>query len=150
MVAIGSSFDLGPTSFHTAAERLARTLHERTAEYRTDATIDLTMVDALLKTEGPAAASEALDDHACSLDALVADLHLALAEATVERDAEAILETARSGVEPPSGLVQRLRATVLGVAGAITLLATVVIVPFRILGAEAFTPRRARRPASLK
>src|SRR5688572_32211678 len=92
MAAIGT--DLGPTPSDGAAERLARTLHERTAEYRTDATIDLTMVEALLKVEGPEAASEALDGHASSLGALVADLHAALAEATVERDAEAILTTA--------------------------------------------------------
>lgn len=98
--------------------RLAETLHQRTSEYRTDATVDLTMIDALLEHEGPAAARTALDGHAAALEALLENLHAAVAQAAAEREVQEILA-------PPAPLPtmrERVKAHVSSIAGAAAVL----------------------------
>lgn len=112
----------------TAQARLSDALRDRSEAYRSDASMDLTIVEALLKLDEPEAAARTLDDHRASLQALARDLQVAVADAAVEREAERVFETyapepARA-VEPEGGL--RRRALALTGAAA---LALVLVLP---------------------
>ena len=121
--AAGASVVLRPESDDLAVRKLAETLHRRTSEYRTDATVDLTMIDALLEHEGPAAARTALDGHAAALESLLENLHAAVAQAAAEREVQELLDAPSPRIPT---LRQRFRASVSSMAGAAALLLALV------------------------
>lgn len=97
---------------HAARSRLEDALRDRAGAYRTDASVDLTLVDALLRMGQPEAAARTLDDHRASLRAMVHDLQAAVADAAVERDVERVCWTAaaQGRFVPRGGLKQRVLA----------------------------------------
>ena len=129
-----------------AAQRLAEALQRRTAQYRTDASVDLTLINALLDHDGPAAARAALADHSASLDALLTDLRSAVAQAAVEREAEQVVaEAQRRIAEPaPRPLVQRIRRQLVSVAGAAALVAALLAPSTRLDGRDAVLTAQQR------
>ena len=102
----------------TAQARLSGALRDRSEAYRQDATVDLTIVEALLKLDEPEAAARTLDDHRASLQALHRDLQVAVADAAVEREAERLWETCAAGHEIASQPEGGLRRRVLALTGA--------------------------------
>lgn len=102
----------------TAQARLSGALRDRSDAYRQDATVDLTIVEALLKIDEPEAAARTLDDHRASLQALARDLQVAVADAAVEREAERVWETCAADFAPAPQPESGLRRRVLAVTGA--------------------------------
>src|SRR5687767_14952696 len=77
-----------------AQARLSGALRDRADAYRGDAVVDLTLVEVLLRMDEAEAAVRALDDHRASLKAMARDLQVAVADAAVEREAEAVCDAA--------------------------------------------------------
>ena len=111
-----------------ARARLSEALRDRAEAYRTDATVDLTIVEALLKLDEPEAAARTLDDHRASLQAMVRDLQVAVADAAVEREAERVWEACASSMDAPtSGGMGGLRRRALTFAGAAAVVLALVL-----------------------
>lgn len=109
-----------------AQARLSDALHDRAEAYRQDATLDLTILEALLKLDEPEAAVRQLDNHRAVLAAMARDLQVVVADAAVEREAERVCEASAAAVADvavvaePVGL--RRRALALTSAAAVALL----------------------------
>lgn len=117
-----------------AQARLSEALRDRTQTYRQDASVDLTMLGALLRLDHPEAAAKALDDHRASLRAMAHDLQVAVADAAVEREAERVCSAvAQAEVHRP--LVSNVRRRVLAVTGAAAVVLALVLPTAR------FSPR---------
>lgn len=117
-----------PRPSDTASRRLAASLHHNTAQYRAATTADLTIVDTLLRMDDPAAASRALAGSTAALESLMNQLRTAVAEATVEREAESVLDAvvldARVPAPAPRGwrVARSLAGAVAAAAMAVALL----------------------------
>lgn len=102
-----------------AQARLSDALRDRASSYRHDATVDLTLVEALLKLDEPEAAARTIDDHRALLQAMARDLQVAVADATVEREAERVVTASASRASLPAEPVRLgLRRRVLIITGA--------------------------------
>lgn len=100
-----------------AAARLSDALRERARTYQQDASVDLTMLEALLRLDCPEAAAKTLDDHRASLQAMVRDLQVAVADAAVEREAELVCSAAEQ-LQAPILEAGPVRRRLLAAAGA--------------------------------
>lgn len=117
-----------------AQARLSEALRDRAQTYRQDASVDLTMLDALLRLDHPEAAARALDDHRASLLAMAHDLQVAVADAAVEREAERVCSAVQQAqVHRP--LVSTVRRRALAVTGAAAVVLALVLPTAR------FSPR---------
>lgn len=117
-----------------AQQRLSGVLRDKAQAYHADATVDLTIMEALLRLDEPEAAAKALADHRETLRAMAADLQLAVADAAVEREAEQLCHTAASQLPAPRRRTG-LRSRVLAGAGAAALAVALILPTGR------FTPR---------
>ena len=88
-----------------AAQRLSGNLRERADRYRHDASVDLTLLDALVRMDELEAAADTLEGHRQSLQALALDLQLAVADAAEERDAATSSPATAPG---PAGFRRRM------------------------------------------
>ncbi|MPZ72142.1 MAG: hypothetical protein GEU74_02750 [Nitriliruptorales bacterium] len=105
-----------------ARARLSGALRERAGAYRHDAAVDLTIVEALLRLDEPEAAARHLDGHRASLHAMARDLQVAVADATLEREAERVyLACAETPGPRRTRCTRRRRAFALTGAAAVAL-----------------------------
>lgn len=110
-----------------AQARLSHALHDRAEAYRQDATLDLTILEALLKLDEPEAAARQVDNHRAVLAAMARDLQVVVADAAVEREAERVCEAssaadaAVAAVAEPVGLRRRMLALTSAAAVALLL-----------------------------
>ena len=116
----------GSPPSRVAQERLSAALRERAEAYRHGASVDLTLVEALVKFDEPEAAARTLDDHRASLAAMARDLQVVVADAAVEREAERVWEAcaaAEAGPRAePGGLRRRLLTLTSAAAMALVML----------------------------
>lgn len=132
-----------------AQARLSGALRDRAEAYRSDASVDLTLVEVLLRMDEAEAAVRALDDHRASLHAMARDLQVVVADAAVEREAEAVCDAvARQLQAPPSPPARTgLRRGVLAFAGAAAIMATLVLPSARISPRTTLTSVEGRSAA---
>ena len=105
----------------TAQERLEDALRDSADAYRADATVDLALVDVLVRMDRLEAAAQTLDDHRASLQAMAHDLQVVVADAAVEREAEHVYDVCLRQLRPdvPMDLpMARLRRRALALSGA--------------------------------
>lgn len=133
-----SRLDRTPPSA-TAQARLSDALRDRADAYRQDASIDLTMVEALLRVDEPEAAARTIDDHRQVLLAMAHDLQVAVADAAVEREAEAVCEAAQTTLPqvhtapvPLRAPAGGLRRRVLTLAGAAAVVVALILPQARL------------------
>lgn len=116
-----------------AQARLSGALRDRAEAYRQDASIDLTIVEALLRVDEPEAAARTIDGQRQALLAMARDLQVAVADAAVEREAEAVCDAAQSSLTPavrtPAG---GLRRRVLALAGAAAVVVALIVPQARL------------------
>ena len=116
-----------------AQSRLSDALRGRAEAYRYDAAVDLTLVDALLRMDQPEAAAKQIDNHRASLQAMARDLQVVVADAAVEREAEAVYQACADAlvrrVEPQPSLGRR----VLAMAGAAAVMLALLLPTGRIV-----------------
>ena len=120
----GDGGDRAPSA--AAQARLSEALRGRAQSYRQDASVDLTMLEALLRLDHPEAAAKALDDHRASLAAMAQDLQIAVAHAAVEREAELVC-SAVDQTAAPRPLAGNVRRRVLAVTGAAAVVLALVL-----------------------
>lgn len=128
-----SSPDRAPSA--AAQARLSGALRDRADAYRQDASIDLTMVEALLRVDEPEAAARTIDGHREALLAMARDLQVAVADAAVEREAEAVCEAAHTSLSRaplPVRASVGLRRRVLTLAGAAAVVVALVLPQARV------------------
>lgn len=119
-----------------AQARLSGALRDRADAYRQDASLDLTILEALIRLDEAEAAVRTLDNHRASLHAMARDLQVVVADAAVEREAESVCEAiAGELTPPPARTATGLRKRVLALTGA----AAVVVA--LVLPAARFSPR---------
>lgn len=119
-----------------AQARLSGALRDRADAYRQDASIDLTIVEALLRLDEAEAAAKTLDEHRASLHAMARDLQVAVADAAVEREAEFVCEAVAEELRLPlPRAATGLRRRVLAVTGAAAVVVALVLPTAR------FSPR---------
>lgn len=106
-----------PSPSPTAQARLGDALRDRADAYRADATVDLALVDVLVRMDRLEAAAQTLDDHRASLQAMAEDLQVVVADAAVEREAEHVYDTCLRQLRPDLP-VARLRRRLLALSGA--------------------------------
>ena len=120
----------------TAQARLSGALRDRADAYRQDASIDLTMVEALLRFDEPEAAARTIDGHRQALAAMARDLQVAVADAAVEREAEAVCEAAQTSLTrlpaPAPAHTGGLRRRVLTLAGAAAVVVALILPQARL------------------
>ena len=119
-----------------AQARLSGALRDRAEAYRQDASIDLTMVDALLRVDQPEAAARTIDGQRQALLAMARDLQVAVADAAVEREAEAVCEAAQTALGrapvPPHAAAGGLRRRVLVMTGAAAVVVALALPQARV------------------
>ena len=119
-----------------AQARLSGALRDRADAYRQDASLDLTIVEALIRLDEAEAAVKTIDNHRASLQAMARDLQVVVADAAVEREAELVCDAiAGELTPPPARTATGLRKRVLALTGA----AAVVVA--LVLPAARFSPR---------
>lgn len=135
------------------AHRLSRALRDRSETYSARLALDVALVVALLRSGHLAAARRALDEHRASLLAYATELERAVADAVVEREAEAVVASAVTvdaeqpgvaGVHSPPRRLRRALASSLAAAA----FAAVILVPQLRLpppGLDATVETAARR-----
>jgi hypothetical protein len=118
--------DQAPSS--VARARLSEALRERTQTYQHEASVDLTMLGALLRLDRPEAAVKSLEEQRASLHALARDLQVAVAEAAVEREAELVCAAAEQ-MRAQSGPVNArgFRGRVMAMVGAAAVVVALVL-----------------------
>ena len=119
-----------------AQARLSGALRDRAEAYRQDALIDLTMVDALLRVDQPEAAARTIDGQRQALLAMARDLQVVVADAVVEREAEAVCEAAQTNLSrvpvPSRAAAGGLRRRVLAMTGAAAVVVALVLPQARV------------------
>lgn len=116
----------------TAQDRLTEALRDRAEAYRTDATVDLTLVDVLVRMDQLEAAARTLDDHRASLHAMAQDLQVVVADAAVEREAERVYDTCLRQLRPGALHVAGLRRRLLALTGAAAVFVALLLPSTRI------------------
>jgi hypothetical protein len=114
----------------TAQQRLTGALRDRADAYRDDASVDLALVDVLVRMDQLEAAAKTLDEHRSSLHALAQDLQVVVADAAVEREAERVYCTSMRALEPRRGA--RLRRRLVALTGAAAVFAALLLPSVRI------------------
>lgn len=126
----------GRTPSAAAQARLSGALRDRAEAYRQDAVIDLTMVDALLRVDEPEAAARTIDGQREALLAMARDLQVAVADAAVEREAEAVCEAAQTSLSrapvPVRAAAGGLRRRVLAMTGAAAVVVALILPEARV------------------
>jgi len=115
-----------------AQARLGHALRDRAEAYRTDATVDLMLVEALLRMNELEAAARTLDEHRACLQSMARDLQVVVADAAVEREEERVSETCAGPVPGTSGTRTWLRRRAVAFAGAATLAVALLLPVHRI------------------
>ena len=110
-----------------AQSRLSTAFRGRADAYRQDAAVDLTLVDALLRMDQPEAAARQLDDHRASLHAMARDLQVVVADAAVEREAEAVYQACAEAMARPATNEPTVRRRLLAMAGAAAVMLALVL-----------------------
>ena len=111
-----------------AQARLSGALRDRAEAYRQDASLDLTIVEALLRLDEPEAAVKTLDSHRASLQAMARDLQVAVADAAVEREAESVCDAIAGTLTPRRvRTATGLRKRVLALTGAAAVAVALVL-----------------------
>ena len=116
----------------TAQARLSGALRDRADAYRQDASLDLTMVEALLRMDEPEAAARTIDGHRQALLAMARDLQEVVADAAVEREAEAVCSAVQRGMGRQAPPVGGLRRRVLTMAGAAAVVVALILPQARL------------------
>lgn len=116
----------------TAQARLTEALRDRAEAYRTDATVDLTLVDVLVRMDQLEAAARTLDDHRASLHAMAQDLQVVVADAAVEREAERVYDTCLRQLRPGALQVGGVRRRLLALTGAAAVFVALLLPSTRI------------------
>lgn len=119
-----SARDSRPSS--AAQARLSGALRDRAAQYQHGAALDLTIMEALLRLDRPEDAVQALESHRAALQAMARDLQVAVADAAVEREAEAVC-SAVDRAEAPRAPASNLRRRALAITGAAAVLVALVL-----------------------
>ena len=129
-----SAADRAPSA--AAQARLSDALRDRADAYRQDASIDLTMVEALLRVDEPEAAARTIDGHREALLAMARDLQVVVADAAVEREAEAVCDAAQTTLAAATAgrraAAGGLRRRVLTLAGAAAVVVALVLPQARV------------------
>ena len=115
----------------TAQARLSDALRDRADAYRQDASLDLTMIEALLRLDEPEAAARTIDGHREALLAMARDLQGVVADAAVEREAEAVCHAVQSSTRTPAA-VGGVRRRVLTMAGAAAVVVALILPQARL------------------
>ncbi|HVM21111.1 MAG TPA: hypothetical protein VM307_14220 [Egibacteraceae bacterium] len=126
-----------------ARARLAGAVRDRAEAYRTDATMDLTLVDALLRMDRPEDAVRTLDEHRASLQAMARDLQIVVADAAVEREAERVCQACIDDV-PARRRTGGLRRRLIAVTSAAAVALALALPTTRMLPRPALTSADAR------
>lgn len=92
----------GDVPSRAATARLSGALRERSSAYRDEASLNLQLIDALLRLDEPDAAARTLDDHRANLEAMAHDLQVVVADAAVEREAERVYAAYAATLEQPA------------------------------------------------
>ena len=106
-----------PAPSPAARASLTDALRESTGGYLQDASVDLTLVDVLLRMDEAEAAVRTIDDHREALHAMARDLQVAVADAAVTREAELVCD-AWANAHPAVAPTGRLRRRVMAATGA--------------------------------
>ena len=120
----GGLRDLPPSA--AAQQRLSAALRDRSQAYQHGASVDLTIMEALLRMDRPEAAARALEDHRAALQSMARELQVAVADAAVEREAERVCSAAEQA-PPVRPMVSHLRRRALAVTGAAAVVVALVL-----------------------
>jgi hypothetical protein len=116
----------------TAQGRLTEALRDCADAYRADASVDLALVDVLVRMDQLEAAARTLDEHRASLHALAEDLQVVVADAAVEREAERVYDTCLRELRPSAGHIGGLRRRLVALTGAAAVFAALLLPSGRI------------------
>jgi hypothetical protein len=122
----------GAVPSSTAQGRLTEALRDCADAYRADASVDLALVDVLVRMDQLEAAAQTLDEHRASLHAMAKDLQVVVADAAVEREAERVYDSCLRQVRSGAGQVGGLRRRLVALTGAAAVFVALLLPSSRV------------------